>query len=113
MEQGHTEIITVAYNKLGKKLYNLLSRAGESVHMAELSRLQGKSNNAQRSGEVLAGKIFLEISVKRKDLLLGINTHAGLSVLTDSLLEEVCLSLERNHVHPVERVQDLVDLVGA
>jgi hypothetical protein len=32
-------------------------------------------------------------------------------VLSDTSLEEVSLSLERNHLHPIERILAVVDLV--
>lgn len=52
----------------------------------------------------------LEVSVQREDLLLGSDTDAGLGVLAHALLEEIGLALERDHIHPVERVGRAVDL---
>ena len=42
--------------------------------------------------------------------LLRTRHDAGLLVLADALLEEVGLALERDHVHEVEGILDVVDL---
>ena len=52
--------------------------------------------------------IDLEVLVEAEDLLVGLNTDAGLGVLSDTLLEEVGLALEADHLHPLEGVGGVV-----
>jgi hypothetical protein len=49
-----------------------------------------------------------EISVKGEDAVLLSPLNVGLLVLSDTLLKEISLSLERDHVHPFERILDVV-----
>jgi hypothetical protein len=67
------------------------------------------SQRAKISGqEILLGRS--EISIKGEDtILLGL-LNVGLLVFADTLLKEVCLTLKGNHVHPLERILDIVEL---
>ena len=49
-----------------------------------------------------------EIGVKGEDAVLLSPLNVGLLVLSDTLLKEISLSLERDHVHPFERILDVV-----
>ena len=49
-----------------------------------------------------------EISVKGEDAVLLSPLNVGLLVLSDTLLKEIGLSLERDHVHPFEGILDVV-----
>lgn len=55
----------------------------------------------------------LEVRLKRERLVGGVDAHAGLAVLPDALLKEVGLALQRDHLHPVERVRRVVLLLAA
>ena len=50
----------------------------------------------------------LEVLVEAEDLLVGLNTDTGLGVLSHTLLEEVGLALEADHLHPLEGVGGVV-----
>lgn len=50
----------------------------------------------------------LEIRLERKRLVGGVHPDPRFAVLSHALLEEVCLPLKRDHLHPVERVGRVV-----
>merc|ERR1719204_351058 len=52
----------------------------------------------------------LEVHIQREGVGFSIGHHVGFLILTHSTLEEVGLSLEADHLHPVEWVGNIPDL---
>lgn len=53
---------------------------------------------------------FLEVAAEVEDLLGSVDSDSTLGVLSHSLLEEVGLSLEGDHLHPLEGVGGFIHL---
>ena len=62
------------------------------------------------TGRSFAWLFRSEISIKSEDTIFCGLFYVGLLVLTDTLLEEVCLTSQGDHVHPLERVLNVVIL---
>lgn len=55
----------------------------------------------------------LKVCLEGEGLVRRVNPHPGLAVLPYALFEEIRLPLERDHVHPVERIGRVESLLAA
>lgn len=51
-----------------------------------------------------------EVGIKGKNAVLFGLLDVGFLILADSLFKEISLSLQRDHIHPLERIFDVVEL---
>jgi hypothetical protein len=75
-----------------------------------LSQSLSENEWTEKSRGLVRPRHRSELGIKSEDAVLFGLLHVGLLVLAYTLLEEVSLSLERDHVHPLERVLNVVVL---